>query len=131
MKLRFCAAALVAALGAAACGGVVSPSSNKTETFKGTVPVHGVSTLHTFTMSNLGEYTITVTDMTPTPPQPFFIIALYYGSDCSTVVSRGAATLGSAGATGANPYKGTYCVQLEDAGYFVGTESYTLSVSHP
>ena len=132
MKLRFCAAALVGALGAAACHGIVSPSNNTTDTFTGPIPVRGSSQLHTFNMSSLGEYTVTVTAMTPSPPSPgYFTVSLYYGSDCSSVISSTYATVGSAAASGANQYKGQYCVLISDAGYFVQTETYTLKVSHP
>jgi hypothetical protein len=130
MRLRFCAAVLVGALGAAGCHGIVSPSDNKTDTFTGPIPVRGSSQLHTFTMASLGEYTVTVTAMTPSPPGPF-TVSMYYGTDCSSVISSTYATVGSAAASGANPYKGQYCVQVSDAGYFVQTETYTLKVSHP
>jgi hypothetical protein len=131
MKLRFCAAALVGALGAAACHGIVSPSNNTTDTFAGTIPVKGMSKLHTFSMPSLGEYTITVTEMTPSPPTGVFVVSLYYGTDCSAVISTNYATVASAALTGANTYKGNYCVAISDAGYFVATETYTLKVSHP
>jgi hypothetical protein len=132
MRLRFCAAVLVCAFSAAACHGIVSPSNNQTETFPGEkVLVRGNSRLITFTMASLGEYTITVTEMTPSPPSGIFNVSLYYGSDCSQVISSNYATVGSAAASGANPYKGQYCVLVSDAGYFVQTETFTLKVSHP
>src|SRR5579884_2083361 len=69
MKLKLFAA-FVLAVAAAACGGVVSPSSNKQDNFTLQVAPGG-SASQNFNVSSGGslEYSIFVTSATPTPPQ--------------------------------------------------------------
>ncbi len=131
MKFRFTLAFLVA-FALAACGGVTSPSNNVTETPSGVIPVQGSGPLHTFNVSNSGEYTITVTSLSP-PISAYFI--MYFGQmvsgQCSIFSSNYFATVNVAGSTGPIQ-KGQYCVQLADEGYFTqGPETYTLKISHP
>ena len=139
MKARFSAALLVA-LVAAACGGVVSPSNNIIENFPlpgltDTIPVGGVSKFWTYTVSNVGEYTVTVTSMNP-PPSGWFgvFVGLVDGSgQCSTVFYQTYyAYVGTAAAYGPISWKGTYCVYIWDTGYsFAAPETYNIRVSHP
>src|SRR5947207_2080506 len=61
---RLSAAAFLSAL-TIACGGVVDPSKNVTDTFSGTIPVQGTAPGHPFSTSKTGEYTVKVTALSP------------------------------------------------------------------
>src|SRR5690348_16965110 len=129
MKLRF-AGALLAACVLAACGGVTSPSNNKTDTFTGVIPAGSqgagaVSPLHQFTVSSSGEFTITVTSLTPSVAAYFTVVyGQLIGGQCSILQANSFAQVGVAAATGPIE-KGTYCVQLQDGGFFTNDETYS------
>jgi hypothetical protein len=135
--LRQCATiVLLSAL--AACGsGVVDPSQNKTETFSGTVNMGAgnVSTpLITFNVSKTGEYTIKVTNMTPTiPSNQYFEVAYGQAVSGQCAGNFGANTLAVLGgiALSGSIVPGSYCVAVVDEGFFTANETFTLTVSHP
>ena len=134
MRIRFIAAAafVFAVLASISCGGITDPSKNTTETFTGTVPPGGRGTVHTFNISNNGEYSVKVTSMTPTF-NSFFGTFLGTGDGCSlTVQVNTLSTVGAQSLNGPIFQKGAYCVLVYDAySTMTTTETYTLTVSHP
>jgi hypothetical protein len=122
------------ALGAAAlltaCGGVSTPSTSASEKFTGTIPVGGRGPVHSFTLSKLGEYTVTLTDLTPATGNPIGVgFGNPSGADCAITsaqpVIRGQQPFGGSLA------KGTYCLVLYDPGSMAQSENYTVTVVHP
>jgi hypothetical protein len=136
MRSRLAAAALVASLCAAACGGIVDPSKNQTETFSGTIPVQGTSPCCGFSTSKQGEFTIKVTSLAPTGGAFFGTILAYAASDGSCngslqpIQQNAFGTANTAALTGLI-YPGKYCIFLFDIGSFTVAQTYTLTVSHP
>ena len=123
------------------CSGVTTPSSNKTETFSGTVTVNGF-TEQPFSTSVDGEFSITITSLQPDPDK---IVALAYGDwnngACATSTSFvHKASANRNGWQSVFSRKGTRCFQVADPVLWYGTgdndhltrsETYTISVSHP
>jgi len=135
MYRRFGVALALAAI-AFACGGVVDPSKNQTETFTGTVqPGSGnFGGPHTVNIAKSGEITVTVTSLTPTIPSgTFFIIGFgqSVSGQCSLNIQVNRfAVVGSAAISGPiSP--GSYCVVIADEGLFTVAEDYMMKVSHP
>src|SRR5262249_20805697 len=88
MSRRVAAAASTAALVSVlsvACGGIVDPSKNVTDTFTGTIPVQGTSTGHPFSTSKSGEYTVKVTALAPSSNS-------FFGAVLSQGLSDGSCT---------------------------------------
>jgi len=131
MRARF-VGAIVAAVSVAACGNLVSPSNNQILNFGGTVDVAGTSAAHQFTASKGGEYTVTVTSMDPPVAGYFVVVVGFWQSGQCVGVYQGNtyASVGIAAATGPID-KGDYCVYIQDEGFFSGTETYNIKVSHP
>ncbi len=130
MRLRF-AGALLAACALAACGGVTSPSKNKIENFGGVVPVAGAGPVHQFTASSSGEFTITIDSLNPSVAAYFYVLfGQVVGGQCGLLQANQFATVGVAAAAGPID-KGTYCVQIQDEGFFTVDETYNIKVSHP
>jgi hypothetical protein len=135
MSRRFGVALALAAI-ASACGGVVDPSKNQTETFTGTIqPGSGnFGGPHTVNVTKSGEINVTVTSLTPSLPSgTFFIIGFgqSVSGQCSINIQVNQfAIVGSAAINGPiSP--GSYCVVIADEGFFTVAEDYTMKVSHP
>ena len=138
MRLQWAAGATAAALAviAIACGGVVDPSKNVTDTFSGTIPVQGTALGHPFSTSKTGEYTVKVTALAPSSSS-FFGAVLAQGPSGGTcsgqlpiLQQNSFGTLNTPVLTGAI-IPGNYCVFLFDIGAFTQPQTYTLTVSHP
>lgn len=129
MRLLCLSSALSLAVALAACGGVNSPSSNVSEVFSGTLPVGGAAS-HQFTASKNGEFSVTLTTLTPATGNAIQIVfGLLVGNGCQTITivpaTRGQTPL-------AGPIdKGVYCLTLLDPGTLTQTATYSISVSHP
>ena len=131
MYSRFAVALLVAVtLAAAACGGVTDPSKNKTETFTGTLTIGG-SQLYSFNESNSGEYTVTLSSLTPSAN---VFIGLLIGqntsSGCVTIQQNNLSTVGFQSLGGAI-IPGSYCVIIFDVGTLTQSVNFSVSISHP
>ena len=127
----FIPAVLLASL--AACGGVVDPSKNQTETFRNTVPVASSGPVHTFTVSKGGEISAVVTSFTPTLPSGTLFEVIYgqvVSGQCSPLSINQFAVVGATVVSGAI-IPGTYCIAIVDEGFFKVNEDYVLQVSHP
>ena len=140
MTLRLRAAALLVAatLGAGACGGIVDPSQNQTETFSGTIPVRGQGLAHGFSASRTGEIQVKVTALTPSTSNTL-VGVLWTGRNSSGTCENslgavfGQNNFAQVGlpAISTQILSGGYCLVLYDVGSFATTESYTVTVSHP
>jgi hypothetical protein len=146
-RLRFAAgviAATVFAGAAAACSGISTPSTNKQQTFSGTVgpgTQPGSNTgnnTHVVTASKSGTLIVSVVSVSPDVNQ---ILGIGYGflagSSCS-VVAGGTIFTRAGGAQLTVPVQsGTYCVNVFDAAFIsatgglTATENYTINVSTP
>src|SRR5262245_8540930 len=62
-----------------ACGGIVDPSKNVTDTITGSIPVQGTSAGHPVSLSKTGEYTVKVTSLSPSS-NSFFGVVLSQGT---------------------------------------------------
>jgi hypothetical protein len=126
--------ALAILLASAACGSTATPTSPSatTETFNGTVSI-GSSDSHTFTASQSGEVSLTLTAAGPPATIAMGIgFGVPNGSAC-TLLEGGSTTT----AAGAAPQVkglvsgGTLCVEVYDVGNATSPVTYTVSVSHP
>src|SRR5205823_5656535 len=118
MLRRFIPVLLLATL--AACGGVVDPSKNQTQTFPGTVPVGSSGPLHTFNVSKGGEISAVVTSFTPTLPSGTLFEVIYgqvVSGQCSPLSVNQFAVVGATVVSGAI-IPGTYCIAIVDEGFF-------------
>ena len=138
MPTRF-SAALIIVLIATACGGFTDPSNNQTETFTGTVQPLGADS-HTYTVSNSGEFTISITAITPGN----VFLGVGYGQpgangSCGLIQSNviNSTQIGRTALSGQVLVKGQYCVVVFDPSGLAGitplpvAESYTVQVKHP
>ena len=138
MPTRLSAALIIVSI-AAACGGFTDPSNNQTETFNGTVQPLGADS-HLYTVSNSGEFTISVTSVTPGN----VFLGVGYGQpgangSCGLIQSNviNSTQIGKTALSGQVLIKGQYCVVVFDPSGLAGitplpvAESYTVQVKHP
>lgn len=133
------ASAIVVALFLSACGGINSPSSNKVETFTGTVQPANFGPTHSFSLSGSGEVLVTVTNITPGNVFLGVVYGQLLGSSCGPIQQTAVSTanLGKTAITAQAFAKGEYCVALFDAAAAQGltpfslAQNYTVTVSHP
>jgi hypothetical protein len=133
--------ALWVALAVASCGGgPVDPSQNVTTPFSGTVQPLGFSDAVHFTVSNLGEFTVTLTSLTPGNVFVGIGWGQWNGSSCgliqgqTNVVSN--ANIGRGVLAGQIFIKGEYCVAVFDPVNFGAppltvAQNYAGQVNHP
>jgi hypothetical protein len=132
MLIRIAAVVSLAAM-LSGCGGVSSPSSNQSQNFTGSVSSGGVGPVHTFTVSKVGEFFVTITQLAP--DQNIFMGVVFgqqVGGGCTQTQANYAAHVNTQ-ALGGQIEKGTWCVQVGDIGQVSTTTptTYTLRVSYP
>jgi hypothetical protein len=136
MSLNFKRAAAVLALifGASACGSnssSTSPSNTTTETFSGTVAIHGSDT-HNFTVNTAGEVDVTLT--AAGPPSTIVMgvaIGTPSGSSCAAISGGSdAASAGTSPQVTGIVTPGVLCVEVYDLGNATAPVSYTVTVKH-
>jgi hypothetical protein len=132
MLIRIAAVVCLAAM-LASCGGISSPSQNQTQNFSGTVSAGSAGPVHTFTVSKVGEFFVTITALAP--DQNIFMGLIFgqpQGSGCAQLQANFQAHL-NAQALGGQIEKGTWCVQVADIGFVSPTTptTYTMRVSYP
>jgi hypothetical protein len=138
MHLRYSAAFLVAAaFAAAACGGIVDPSSNQVETFTGQIAVGGRA-VHGFSAGKTGEISVKITALSPANSNTFVGIVWTGRASDGTCNGQLGALFGqnnlaqlNVPAISAQILQGGYCLTLFDVGSFTTTTSYSVQVSHP
>lgn len=134
MRSRF-AAAILCALIAVSCGGIVDPSQNQTETFSGTLAVLNLDA-KAFTAAKSGEYFITLLSMSPPLPSSNASVAIALvlnttqGCSLSPIQSNSFARVGSQALSGSIT-AGNYCVVIQDVGFLTATSNYSIQVQHP
>jgi hypothetical protein len=134
MRSRF-AAAILCALIAVSCGGIVDPSQNQTDQFAGTVTVLGLDAKQ-FSASKSGEYFITLLSMTPPLPSSNASVAVALtlfttqGCSLSPIQINQFARVGAQALSGSIT-AGNYCVVIQDIGFMTTTSNYTIQVQHP
>ena len=135
------ALALLIAVAASSCGGgPVDPSENRTETFMGTVQPLSSADVH-FTVSNLGEFTVSMTALSPGNVFVGIGWGQWNGNGCGLIAGQtnvvGTANIGRTVLSGQIFIKGDYCVAVFDASSTFGApplttaQNYTVQVSHP
>jgi len=136
MLIRIAAVVCLAAM-LSGCGGISSPSENHVETPSGTVSSLTVGTglgpVHTFTVSKVGEFFVTITALAP--DQNIFMGVIFgqpVTGGCGQFQVNTQAHV-NAQALGGQIEKGTYCVQVADVGFVSPTTptTYTLRLSYP
>ena len=137
--LRRLSIALLVAVIATACGGFTDPSNNQTETFTGTVQPLG-ATSHAYTVTNSGEFTISVTSVTPGN----VFVGVGYGQpgangSCGLIQNNviNSTQIAKTALSGQVLIKGQYCVAVLDPALLASiaplpvAQSYTVQVKHP
>jgi hypothetical protein len=126
------AIALAGVVASGCGGGVTDPSQNVTETLSNTVQV-GSFNFNSFNAARGGEFTITLISLSP--PASVFVAVSFgvpLGASCSpTVQPNTLATPGHTVLSGQISAPATYCVRVDDEGFFTVPETYTVQVSHP
>jgi hypothetical protein len=130
MTLRRLSAVLGAALITISCGGIVDPSKNDNEVFKGTIPFGGVGDQHNFNVSKNGEYSVLIDSISPPTGSLVGVRVGIINSGTCTFFSANPGQVGKAALSGPID-KGDYCVQLYDPGTLAQSETYSMTVSHP
>jgi len=133
MLIRIAAVVCLAAM-LSSCGGVSSPSSNQVVTPSGTVSSGGVGPIHTFTVSKVGEFFVTITALAPDQNIFLGVVAGQpVGNTCPATFQANYQAHLNTQALGGQIEKGTYCVQLGDVGFVSPTTptTYTLRISYP
>ncbi len=137
MRSRFGPAAALAVACAVmfACGGITSPSDNKTEPFSGTIQPGGNGGYKAFNVPSTGEFTIKVTALSPNSS---VIIGVDLYQDTSNgnctglqVYQRNTFVTLNVQALAGQIFSGHYCVLAYDVGGLSAATTYTLTVSHP
>ena len=139
MAQRFAAAVCIVLL-ASACHGPTDPSENVTSTFSGTVQPFSTGPSHSVTINSLGEFTISLTGLTPGNVYIGVGWGQAQGSSCALFQSLpvSSATVGRTALQGSIQIKGTYCAVVFDPSLYFGgypsltvAQNYSIQVSHP
>jgi len=134
MRARIAAAlALAAALAAAGCGGITTPSNNVTETFSGTLQP-GTSNGHWFGVGKNGEFTVKLTAWAPNS-NLLVGIGLFQGNGDHTCTNAQFQLNNFAAfnvqALGGAIVPAAYCIGIYDVGTLTAAQTCTITVSHP
>jgi hypothetical protein len=133
---------LLVGVAAAGCKGPTDPSKNTIEPpFNGTVQPLGIgSPSQSFSVPNLGEFTVSMTALTPGNVFVGIGWGMVSGGSCSLQQTNavGPANIGRTSLSGQILLRGDYCVAVFDASLnFAGfppltvAQNYTVQVSHP
>jgi len=140
MRTRFTGALALAVAGVLtmSCGGFIDPSTNKVDTFSGTVAQGSMSAGFAFTVSKTGEFTVKITALAPSSSAVMgvlYSLAQGDGSCSSNPQPYGYPNnfaLLNAPALSGQIFSGRYCVYVFDpTGALAATTTFTVTVSHP
>jgi hypothetical protein len=108
-----------------------APASIVEPPFTGTLQVSGTNT-HTFTVSQLGALTATLTAVGP-PATVFvgFAVGTVSGGVCSPAATINTQASATPQLSGTASITGTWCVQVYDIGNLVAPVTYSITVAHP
>ena len=139
--IRHLGVVLVAVLVASGCKGPTDPSQNILEPlFSGSVQPFSNGPIHRFTISNTGEFKVSVASLAPGSPYIGVGWGQIQGTACG-LIQRNAVDstqIGKTALTGSVQIKGDYCALVFDASLLsviypalTVAQNYTLQVSHP
>jgi hypothetical protein len=140
MRKSSAAALFVVALATAGCKGPTDPAQNVNSICQGSVQPLSNGPICSFTESNTGEFTVTMTSMIPGQAYLAVVYGSFSGGGCATQQSGivGPSNIGTASITGQVLVTGTYCVEAFDpsvlsTGYpsLLVPQNYTIQVNHP
>ena len=132
MRLGILGALVIAGLVVGGCNSVTDPSQNVTDTLSNTVQV-GSYNFNSFNVGHAGEFSITLVSLTP-PASVFVSVSFGIPTGAACSPSQQPNTFSTPGHTvlsGQITSPGTYCVRVDDEGFFTVPETYTVQVSHP
>jgi hypothetical protein len=134
MRARIAAAfVLAAALAAAGCHGITTPSSNTTDTFSNTLNPQSQNG-HPFSVSKTGEFTV---KLTAWGPNSNLLVGLAWtqgnndGTCTTAILQQNNFVSLNAQALGGAIVSGKYCIFIYDVGTLTAPQTYTITVSHP
>ncbi len=133
MRFRYAAVLGLAALLTISCGGVTDPSKNTVDIWTSTVPPGGTTPdMKTFNVSNTGEYSIVITQLSPASNVALGVIfGQQTSAGCAPIQENDFSLLNQVALTG-SIIKGSYCVVAFDALRSLSVpESFTMKISHP
>ena len=99
-----------------------------TETFSGTLTVHGALT-HSFAVQRAGTVTATVKTLSDAAATLGVSLGTWNGAACTIIISNTAAVLNSS-VTGTAQSTGQFCVWLNDVGKLTNSVDYSVDVTH-
>ena len=123
---------LVCALGLSVGGcGIFGPTKNKNDDFSDTLAVNEAH-IFQFQSGKNGEVTATITALSNQNAILRIWIGQFVGEACLPILGMDAfAAVLNRTAINAPIQKGTYCLQVQDAGGLTAPVDYTVRVSHP
>jgi hypothetical protein len=108
-----------------------SPTSPATETFAGTLVVHG-SSLSTFSVVQAGAVTVTINSLNaPANTVVGLGLGTLVAGTCNFSVSNLSAVAASAAQISTTESPGQYCVSIYDVGDLTTDATFTVSIAHP
>ena len=116
----------------ASCGGVSSPSQNRTSTFSGTVQVGSFGPNHPFSVDKNGEMSVRMTAVSPASVTVLGTqLTQSVSGSCNSLITREPFTGLNRDVLQFPVNKGNYCVTMYDSGGLTQAQNYTIQVSHP
>lgn len=134
-RMTRAAVLLALAVSTSACGlppGSASPTttSGTTETFSGSLGQQDTK-LYTFTVSQAGTVSITLTSLSPATVAVGLGIGTPNGTTSCTLISANpAAMAGTTPQITATESPGSYCVDIYDVGNLTGTSTFSITIVH-
>jgi len=135
-SLSFGLLAALLAVAGAACGNTTTPTTPTeptltTETFTGTVALHGAVT-HNFYSLSTGTVTATLTDLAPDSTEKIGLaMGTFSGATCSIVLANDQAVKTSVITGTVTTVGGSLCIRIYDVGGMTDPTDYTVTVIHP
>ena len=139
IRVSSAAALLVVALGASGCKGPVDPSQNVTSPCPGSVQPLSYGPICSFTISNNGEFTVTMTSLIPGQAYIGLGYGLFSGGTCQfqQAAPLGPSNIGTAALSGqvlVTEFTGAglrSLAAIRRVPILVVPENYVVQVSHP
>ena len=135
MHSRFLAALALAGF-TAACGGIVDPSQNTTDTFSGTIYHGDAIKFFPFSSSKTGEISVKFTALTPVSNVLMGVLVAQANGDGSCTGDLGLVQQNNFAQLNLPSISGQilgrrYCLGVYESQPLTQTETFTVTVSHP
>ncbi|PYR40649.1 MAG: hypothetical protein DMF93_10475 [Acidobacteria bacterium] len=137
MHLRFLAAlALAVCCSAAACGGIVDPSKNTTDTFNGTINHGDPIAFFPFNSTKTGEISVKFTALAPVSTALMGVLVAQANGDGSCTGNLGLVQQNNFAQLNLPSISGQilerrYCLGVYESQTLLQPETFTVTVSHP